>query len=358
MANKLSLGISNSSISHRNFDINAFRPIFIKAAWKAYTEIESKPVTQSRFLKLIGSLFDTFFSDNTKELEKNVHDIRKLLVDQIKIERFLSDTFYIVMNYYIKSFYGSVGGWEKIVAFSTAIERFIAYSASHLGNESFFIFEDALINTLENLRQRSEAIMVLNTYYGVPVQYPAHIIHTDSKSVVIKVHPLQEKAAILQSGIYILKNGQLINDVYASVSPTYINGERYLELSRFDQLKTSLYHRQSIRVHPHEPYTLIVTHPSLTIRSLTYDISIGGIALTSLQPIELPIPSNVKLLFPAEIMGSTRDVHGRLVYQSTYEGGYKYHFKITPSLHQEKNLEKYIARREQEIIKQLREETV
>lgn len=346
------------TIAHPHFDSKAFRPTFIKAAWKAYTDIESIPISQSRFQNIIAPLFDALFLDKNIRIESIIGDIRELLLNQERVERFLSDTFYIVLNHYIKSFYGNVGGWEKITHFASAIERFIAYIAQRLEDESLFIFEDALINALEMLRQDSQSITVLNTYYGVPIQYPAHIIHTDTQHVIIQVHPLQETAALLQNGIYLLKNGQFINDVYASVNPIILKGERFLELSRFDQLKTSLFHRQSIRVHPHEPYTFTIIHPSLTLETQAYDISIGGIAVTSKNFYSLSPFIDVILLFPSEIMGQTCEVQGQLVFKSAYEGGYKYHFKITPMLQQEAELNKYIAKREQEIIKQLRDEIV
>ncbi len=346
------------TLSHPHFNSKAFRPTFIKAAWKAYTDIESIPISQSRFQNLITPLFDALFLDKNIKIESIIGDIRELLLHQERVERFLSDTFYIVLNHYIKSFYGTIGGWEKITPFTSAIERFIAYVSERLEDESFFIFEDALINALEMLRQRSQSITVLNTYYGVPIQYPAHIIHTDTQHVIIQVHPLQETAALLQNGIYLLKNGQFIHDIYASVTPILLDGERFLQLSRFDQLETSLFHRQSIRFHPHEPYKFTITHPSLTLHTNAYDISIGGIAVTSKHPYSLLALSDVTLLFPLEIMSQLREVQGQLVFKSSYEGGYKYHFKITPTLQQEAELSKYIARREQEIIKQLRDEIV
>ncbi|MDD4856058.1 MAG: PilZ domain-containing protein [Sulfuricurvum sp.] len=346
------------SISHPHFDSKTFRPIFIKAAWKAYTDIEHTPISQSRFQNIIGSLFDTLFLDKNQKVENSLHAIRELLVDQNRIEHFFSDTFYIVLNQYIKSFYGKIGGWEKIASFAFAIEQFIAYMAERLEDESFFIFEDALINALEILRQHSQSITVLNTYYGVPIQYPAQIIHTDTQSVILRVHPLQETAALLQNGIYLLKNTHFTYDVYASVHPVILKGERFLELSRFDQLKTSLFHRQSIRVHPHEPYKFTIIHPSLTLQTQAYDISIGGIAVTSKHFYSLSPFVDVILLFPSEIMGQTSEVQGQLIFKSAYEGGYKYHFKITPTLQQEAELSKYIARREQEIIKKLRDEII
>ncbi len=346
------------TLVHPQFDMQSFRLFFIKAAWKAYTDCESSPIAQGRFQILIGTLYDWLFLDKKGNANTILSEIRDLFHNSEGLERFLSDTFYIVLNHYTKSFYGTIGGWTKIIPFATAIERFIAYATNRLDDESFFLFEDALINALETLRQRSENITVLNTYYGVPIQYPAQILHTDTQSVTIRVHPLQETAALLQNGIYLLKNDQFIHDVYASVNPVLIKGERVLELKRFDELETSLFHRQSIRVQPPTAFGFTIQHPSLTLRCNLYDISIGGIAVTSKHTYALSTFSEVVLRFPPEIIGQSPEIKGQLVYKSSYEGGYKYHFKLEPNLQQENELGKYIKKREQELIKKLREEII
>ncbi len=346
------------TVFHPHLDSATFRITFIKAAWKAYTDQESSPISQNRFHLLIGKLYDSLFLNIKSDSDKLLSDIRDLFRHSEALEHFLTDTFYIVLNYYIKSFYGSLGGWDKIIPFATAIERFIIYASNRLDEESFFIFEDALINALERHRLRSESIVVLNTYYGVPIQYPAEILHTDTKSVIISVHPLQESAAILQNGIYLLKNDQFVNDVYAAVNPRIMDGKRVLELTRFDQLQTSLFHRQSIRVQPAKPLMFTIKNLSLSFNCQMYDLSIGGIAVTSKTPYSLTNTHEVYLEFPSEIIGNFSEVIGHLVYKSSYEGGYKYHFKIEPTIQQEAELGKYIKRREQEIIKKLRDEIV
>lgn len=346
------------TLEHPQFDMQSFRVFFIKAAWKAYTDVETSPISQNQFQTMLGALYDWLFLNKKANSSTILSEIRDLFHNSEALERFLSDTFYIVLNHYTKSFYGTIGGWTKIVPFATAIERFIAYATNRLDDESFFIFEDALINALEALRQRSEKITVLNTYYGVPIQYPAQVLHTDTQSVILRVHPLQETAALLQNGIYLLKNNHFIHDVYASVNPVLIQGERVLELKRFDELETSLFHRQSIRVQPLTALGFTIQHPSLTIRCNLYDISIGGIAVTSKHIYALSPSSEVILLFPSDIIGNSPEVKAQLVYKSSYEGGYKYHFKIEPNLQQEGELTKYIKRREQELIKKLREEII
>lgn len=346
------------SLFHPELDKNSFRVTFIKAAWKAYTDQVKEPISQSQFQSIIVEMYDWLFLDKKCDHVSILSRIRELFRNSEEVELFLSNTFYILLNHYIKSFYGHLGGWDKIIPFATAIERFITYVSNRLDDESFFIFEDALINAIEKLRQRAETITVLNTYYGVPIQYPAEILHTDPESVIIRVHPLQETAAILQNGIYLLKNSQFMNDIYASVNPVMIDGSRVLELTRFDQLENSLFHRQSVRVQPSQPIQFTIIERGVNIRCALYDLSIGGIAVTSKHAYPLAYKEEVNLIFPSEIIGSINEVSGELVFKSSYEGGYKYHFKISPTLQQESELGKYIARREQEIIKKLRDEIV
>lgn len=346
------------TLSHPKLDMQALRLIFIKAAWKAYTDIESAPISQNRFQILIGTLFDWIFLEKNGKYETVLHDVQELFRSTEAVELFLSDTFYILLNHYIKSFYGSPGGWEKISTFTTAIERFITYVTNRLDDESLLVFEDAFINILEKLRQDSETIPVLNTYYGVPIQYQAQILHTNAYSAIIRVHPFQETAAILQNGIYLLNNAHFRYDVYAAVKPIVLNGERVLELSRFDQLETALFHRQNIRVQPTKVHGITVQQLNQNFHCHLYDISIGGIAVTSKHPYPLSLTKDITLIFPSDIIGSASEIKGNLVLKSSYEGGYKYHFKIEPTLQQEGELGKYITRREQEIIKKLREEIV
>jgi len=348
-----------SNLIHPKFDTQAFRTVFIKAAWKIYTESEERPISTTQFQLIMIPLFDALFFAQEKKVLEVMQEVRDLFKTSEEIEQFFSDIFYIVLSYYVKSFQGTSGEWGKITSFTHSIERFIAYAVDKsTHSESMFIFEDTLINALEGLRQQNESIMVLNTYYGVPIQYKAKIIHTDPQSVVIKAHPIQETAAILQNGIYLLKNGQIMNDVYAAVTTKMVNGERFLELSRFDQLETSLFHRQSIRVQPLKPFGIVITSNGAHLKFDLFDISLGGLAAIGKELYTIQTDSNVILNFPQEIMGHANAIRGKFIFKSSYERGYKYHFKMDLTPQQEDELGKYIAKREHEIIKMLRDEIV
>lgn len=344
-----------SSIAHPHFNLATFRPTFIKAAWKAYRDVEPAPVTVDTFQNTVLRLYDTLFLGKKDTLSDIVKELHRLFQQQTRIEQFLTDTFYIVLNQYVKSLYGMPNGFPKIISFTTAIDNFIQHAPDY---ESFFVFEDTLIDALERLRQENQGLMLLNTYYGVPIQYRAKIVHTDPHSVLVKAHPIQETAAILQNGIYLLKDDRFMNDVYAAVTPKMVDGERLLELSRFDALKTSLFHRQNIRVQTSRPFALQVNHNTIGHKCHLFDISIGGVAATSKHAFAIEKNGEVTLRFPVEMMEKMGEVKGSFILRSSYEGGYKYHFKIDLTKQQEADLGKYIVKREQEIIKMLREEAV
>jgi hypothetical protein len=346
-------------LSHAHFNIYTFRPIFMRAAWKAYRDSECDHILSDKFQLLIEPLFDSLFTESEESIGGIMIDIIDLFKNIQQAEQFLHNTFHIVFNIYVKSFYGMSGGWHKIIPFAKAIEHFITHILDLYGEDkSALLFQYNTIESLRELQQQNKSIIVLNTYCGVPIQYEAQIIQIDAESILIKAHPLQETAAVLENKIYLLKNEQLLYDAYATVIPTYVNGERLLKLSRFNQSKTSLFQRQSIRVHPSRSFILEVIHNAVHLKFKLHDISLGGVATISKYTHIIGSNTEATLHFPEEMMGQIQGVKGNLISSSSHQEGQRYHFKIKSTRQQEFYLGKYIAKRQQEIIKKLREEIV
>lgn len=341
---------------HHDLDMVTFRELFVKASWKTYTA--SHPQHDVTLKERFGELCDILFTTEHNRLSSVVATIRSHFDTDESFERFINNTFYMILNYYVKSFYSNQSdGWGKIAAFASTVEELIGYILNP-HNNVVFLFEDTLINTIETIRRQEKYLTVLNTYLGVPIQYPARVVHTDEESITIETHPIQEKVALLQNSIYLLKTSDVMSDVFASVTPVDIDGKNYLRLYRFEQLHNSLFHRQSIRVRPFDPLNFSVIRPDEnTIVCHAYDISLGGVALTSMHPYEINA-SDLVLEFPLDIIGPNNKMKAKMVFKSSYESGYKYHFKIDPTLQQEAELGKYVTRREQEIIKSLRDQII
>jgi hypothetical protein len=341
---------------HSDLDISAFRELFIKAAWKTYSASHLKSDIQLK--ELFGELCDILFTTEHTRLKNVVAKIRFYFDTDDSFERFINNTCYMILNFYVKSFYtGKSDGWSKIAAFATTVEELISHILNP-NNNIAFLFEATLIDAIETIRRQEKSLHVLNTYLGVPIHYPARVIHTDEESIIIETHPIQEKAALLQNSIYLLKTNDLITDVFASVSPIDINGRNYLRVYRFEQLHNSLFHRQTIRVRPFHPLRFTILCPDKQETTCyAYDISLGGVALTSMHSYEINCHDLI-LEFPLEIIGSHNRIKAKMVFKSSYESGYKYHFQIDPTLQQEGEIGKYVTRREQEIIKALRDQII
>ncbi|MFZ2890078.1 hypothetical protein [Sulfuricurvum sp.] len=346
-------------ITHPDFNLDLFHPIFMKAAWKAYRDIECEHVLADKFQSIINPLFDALFIENGGYMYDVTNEINNLFPNTQQTEQFLNNTFHIILNLYIKSFYGVSGGWEKIIPFANAIEYFITnITDQNNKDKSHFLFQHSVIASLEILRHKNKDITLYNTYCGVPIQYEAQVIESNRQGVLIKAHPIQNTAAVLQNGIHLLKNEYLPYNIYASVTPKYMKGERYLELYDFKKLETSFFQRTSVRVHPPKPFVLEVIHNAVHLKLNIFDISLGGVATTSKHNYTLGNSIEATLYFPTEIIGETHGIKGYFVFTSSYEEGKKYHFKMNPTRQQEFYLSKYIARRQQEIIKMLRDEIV
>jgi hypothetical protein len=318
----------------------------------------SKPIEIEKFQTLIGPLYEILFQNKKKDLKVVIENIQILFSNEKEKEIFFSNTFNIILTHYIKSFYGNTDGWDKIVNFTTAIQAFINYSSMSNNDESAAVYEDALIHIFEELRQIEKTISVLNTFLGVPIEFKAKIIHTDADSIVIQTNPIQRSAAIAQKGIYLLKNSDYKNDIYASVTPIEIDGKDFLRLTRFDQLESSLFHRQSLRVQPQQSYPFDVHYGTMSYTFKVFDISIGGMAATSGIAYNFPLNTMMSILLPPEISGRISKIQAKFIYKSSYEKGYKYHFKIELTTQQEKEVSTYIREREAEIIKILRNQVI
>lgn len=338
-------------IPHRSVGNDTFREWFTKIAWKVYSETTSS--IEKSTLKDIELFFNTLFTNKSNDLDEVILLMRKKLRNHSDFEKFLNTLLYQILIYYIKSFDNHPDGWKILSDFIEASQEISAY-CSQKENESIVAFDDIFINTMETLRTSKEAFNVLNTYLGVPIQYPASVIHTENDSIIIRTHPIQIISAIIQKGIYIVKNDRIQNDIFASVKVVNIQGQRYLRLYNFNPLRSSLSHRQHIRVQTPAPYTIQLTYGTAVQNCNAHDLSLKGVALVHNEIINISEDQEVILTLPTQITSTAIRLKAKFIFRSSYENRYKYHFKIYPTLSQENLISRYISAREQQIIQSLR----
>lgn len=350
--------ITFRGISHKNFITKDYFPLFLKAAWQSYKNKQTKNLSLLEFQSTVTPVFEILFLQKDDDLDAAILNLKQIFTDIDKFEHFLNDTFYIILNIYVKSFYGQDGAWSSISAFVNAIEDFISYAVELCEIDSTTdIFKQDLAASFTQMKNNHENITVYNAYYGVPVQSQAEIIDVDENGILIKAPRNQLAAAKHAGGIYILKSKYLEYDIYADAAIKYINKERFLKLTRFHWLKKPLFKRKNIRVRPLKSVRIDAVNGSEMVALNLYDISLGGVATIG-KDASLAEHKVVTLYFPSEILSDFKMVEGSLVEDSKTKDGKVYHFQFNLTKQQEALLSQYISNQERRIIQMLRQEVV
>jgi hypothetical protein len=346
-----------SNISHTDFQVELHKDTICNAFLQAAEKFLDFPENfDVHALSL--EMYSALFLKQNSHMRTILSTIHANLKKQYTLENFLSNYFYIVLNHYIKSFYTHTLGWKPISKFANAIEQFIDWSQSvdyQIDKDTDILSpEEKAISSLEIIREKKVKVTVLNTYHGVPIQYKASVVHTTANSVYLKVHPIQEAAAREQKAIYVLGKSPLEYDLFAQVKPVKYKGHTLLELKNLNILKDGIYQRQSVRVEPQIATQLQLNYEKLSYKVNLYDISLGGLAVITTKKLNIPVFASLKIKIPDSLFGKDVTFNAVLVQSSHFEESEKYHFKLKLTTSQETLLGRYINRRQNEIIHDLK----
>lgn len=353
-----------SQVSHENFNIKEYKSTFVKSfLLVSKTQCKSSLDRQDAAgLALI--LYNTLFINRPTTLGPVLTKLDNTLKTPVTISEFLATLFFMFMHHYSKTFFGKPKSWKKFIRTGKALDALINFTAKvnhhRKPTPSTLSTDDIAISALEEIRRNNGSIMVLNTYRSVPIQYKAKVVHTSAESVLIKTHSLQEIAAAYQGGIYLLKNDQFDFDLHASVKRRLVKGHELLELSRFDQLSTSFHKRQSVRVHPLQTFNLELNYHNKSFIVTLFDISIGGLSVISNRELPIASSESVVIKLPAALLETEKEIEleSSFIHRSVFENGNKYHFQFTLESVEENIISKMIVKRQNLIIKDLKEQMI
>ena len=343
------------SLPHPNLGIKILIVTFIKASWLAYNSMD-KNISSERFQTLIKPLAYILFTQSKNEIDSVLIDINAEFENSEEIEFFFHNTFYMILNVYIKSLYGTNGQFKKIRAIINAMDDLILYALSMYNrDEDITSHQEDFLSLFRRLHAKDKAILVLNTYYGIPIQNDVKIVCVDEEGIMLKVASAQITAATYERKIHILKNKEIPYDIYAKVLIENFRGESVLKLYQFEYLQKTLYQRKGIRVHPLKRLILDVMHDDEFLKFGLYDLSLGGIAITSEETYSFK-HSGVTLYFPEEIISDRAGIKASVIAASVLDEHKLYHAKIDLTTQQEFYLRRYISNQERAIIKKLNNE--
>jgi len=348
------------NISHSHFDIRYFKNDFIKIYFTVFRELCQKNVKKESIKIAADNFYKTLFLARDRDVKVHLHTIYVHLNKESSSETFLSKLFFIILNHYIKSCYKADISFAKVNDFSRAINDFIKYSASidlndlaHEEDQVHISEFDIMLSKFEYMRENKQKITLLNHYKSMPIKYSAEIVHTTKNSIIVHTHELQNAAALSDGRSYILANKMIENDYLVSVSGMLKNGTRLLVLSGFDKLESGIVNRNDLRVQVPNNTIISMKYNAHSCQAMLYDFSFGGLSVVCSKKINAP-KYELFSIDLSNIIDVKESLLASLIHVSKFENAYKYHFKITFSIAQEKSVTDYINSIQKEIIKELK----
>ena len=325
---------------------NKFIMFFCESLKKNYPQIniESKKEEISLFY---DNLFLTPYLKNGN-LNHIINFLNYLKENDIKFE-IINKTFLLLANQYIKYIFAE-SNLEKLKNFSLLIE----FYAENLKTHNHIVeIDNSLPKELINIFEMQKKIYVFGVYKGVPISNPSKILQINKKEKNIKVYAnnYQIVASKFQKEVYLLepKHNLTFKGFIEKIDPF----KKILTISNLENIKRSIVKRNYLRVQPKEEIKAVMRYKEKTFEGIIYDLSIKGISIISEKSdVEINNYLNIEFsLFLKEkhkfsLMGQIRSI-------SSINNKIRYHIYFEPDSKDEILLEKYIKKREKEIIKEL-----
>ena len=136
---------------------------------------------------------------------------------------------------------------------------------------------DPVMSLFHEMASQSQPLTLLNTYRGIPINFPAQIIYVEQGYVAVKVVAYQAASLALDGSTFV--QGELLPVTYHARAVTVNVVDREAILTEFTPAGDSIGKRSHIRVQPGEPVdTVIWAGDQSTIGKLA-DISSFGLGV-------------------------------------------------------------------------------
>jgi len=339
----------NFLLSEKNFfekQRNRFAIFFCESVKKHYPQIDIESQKEEI----------TFFYDNlflTPYLKDgNFSPIIDFLdyLEEAHIDfDIINKTFLLLANQYIKYIFpnANIG---KLKNLTQLLEFYIDTLKTR--NE-LLETDNSLPKEILKIFDSQETIYVFGVYKGVPISNPSKILNVNRKTKSIKVYAnnYQIVASKFQKEVYLLesKKNLTLKAFVEDIDPI----KKILTLTNLEKVKRGVTKRNYIRVQPKEEIKASIIYNDQIFEGKIYDLSIKGISIIS---DKMPIEINNYLKIEFHLFAKAQykfSFVAQLRSISSYNNKIRYHVYFEPNSKEEILLEKYIKKREKEIIKEL-----
>jgi hypothetical protein len=298
--------------------------------------------------KEIENLYVSLFIEDYKTQKFKLDVIWYLRSKDIELSNILNKVFLLMANSYIKFILKDLNPITKLKKLTSLFEFYIEYLLFHINEKEYFSYQ--LPPELKEYYLQNKTLNLFNVYKGIPITHKTTILtlNEEKKFIEVEASIYQIIAAKFQREIYLLE--PTTNTTFKAYIEDIYPKRKVLKLTHIEKVQRSVPKRNYIRVQPSGIIPVKIKHHDKVYNSTMYDISLKGIAVNC-EEKGLEIGDIVKLEFVLE--NYFFEITAELRSITKLEEYYRYHFYFEPNPSQERMLEKYIIKREKEIISEL-----
>jgi hypothetical protein len=309
----------------------------------------------TEYKDFVKNLYKSFFLENSFEsfILKNPRMINELQEANVDFSEVLNKAFLLMSNSFIKRIIKEKEAISKLKKIVSLFEFYIEYIKYHL-NEPLF-YKTPIPKEIKEYYLKNTKLSLFSVYKGIPISHTTtiHTLNDEKGYIEVSANYYQIVASKFQKEIYLLepKSNKTFKANIAEIYPH----RKTLELINIEKINRKTPKRNYIRVQPHTKIDVIIKKGNEKFLTEMYDISLKGTAVYSSEKLPLEIGDFVEIEFELEFEDFYYfSLQGELKSISKLNDiTYRYHFYFEPNPKEEKVLEKYITKREKEIIKEL-----
>ncbi len=225
------------------------------------------------------------------------------------------------------------------------------------GDDNIIYSKNNIVDIFSQIKKENKTIKFMNLYQGIPISHEGVIVDIDDESVVFRItNELQEIAMKLEGKAYIIKNEYLPRHVKADISYSNFSNNTIVLNNFVFLLNMPAIERKFVRIYPDVlVHVFLVGEDNERLSGNLYDLSQKGLGLISEHNVGFC--NGAKILISFELDGKySVETEGEIVNIIEYINSYRYCLKISPDKENAENIIKYISKRENEIILDLRNE--
>jgi len=258
----------------------------------------------------------------------------------------IDKSFFLIANKFIKYNFKD-SNLEKLKTLSYLLNFYSKYLKSNIEIE---VIQTDIPKEIFEIFKSNQKIYLFSVYKSIPISNQSHILSIDkeNKTITLSATPHQIIATNFQKEVYILEPSKNLTFKAIVVQNNYY--DKTITLAEIQKINRSALKRNYLRVQPKEEIKAKIIYKDIQIEGTIFDISIKGTSIVA-SKTNLQINENVILEFT--INNYHFSFLSELKSISQFNNLYRYHFYFEPNLKEEIELEKYITKREKEIVKEL-----